>query len=53
MKNTGIATIARTPIGRACKGGFHPLQSPPLLGHVLQHAARNAALAAGYFEVQA
>jgi hypothetical protein len=35
MTQVVIVFIARTPIGRACKGAFHAIKSPTLLSHAV------------------
>lgn len=39
-----IVSTARTPIGRAFRGGFNDIKSPTLMGHALKAAAERAHL---------
>jgi acetyl-CoA C-acetyltransferase len=37
-----LVSVARTPIGRACKGAFNATPVPPLAAHVLRAAVARA-----------
>ncbi len=45
MREAVIISTARTPIGRAFKGGFNITKSPALAGHVVRHAVERAGIA--------
>ena len=42
MREAVIVSTARTPIGRAFKGGLNNIKSPTLLGHAIQHAVQRS-----------
>ena len=44
MREAVIVSTARTGIGRAYKGSLNNTQSPSMLGHVIEHAVRRAAI---------
>lgn len=47
MKEAVIVSTARTPIGRAYRGGLNNIKSPTLLGHTLRHAVDRALVEGG------
>jgi hypothetical protein len=51
MTQVVIVSIARTPIGRACKGAFYASKSPTLLRHAVLNGGGVGA--PGLFEVVA
>jgi acetyl-CoA acetyltransferase family protein len=44
MADAVIVSTARTPIGRAFKGGLNATKSPTLMGHAIHHAVQRAGL---------
>lgn len=42
MKEAVIVSTARTPIGRAFRGGLNNIKSPTMLGHTVRHAVDRA-----------
>lgn len=38
MKDAVIVSTARTPIGRAFRGGLNNIKSPTMMGHAIEHA---------------
>lgn len=50
MREAVIVSYARTPIGRAFKGGFNRTLSPSLAGHAIAHAVSRAGVEPGQVE---
>ncbi|HEY9279082.1 MAG TPA: acetyl-CoA C-acyltransferase, partial [Eoetvoesiella sp.] len=47
MNDAVIVSTARTPIGKAYKGGFNATKSPTMMAHALRHAVERAQLQEG------
>ena len=50
MKDAVIVSTARTPIGKAHRGGFNNLEAPSLASHAVREAVRRAGLEPGEVE---
>ena len=50
MKEAVIVSTARTPIGRAFKGGFNNIKSPTLMAHAIRPAVERAGIDGGEVE---
>lgn len=44
MREAVIVSTARTPIGRAFRGGLNNIKSPTMLGHAIRHAVGRAGI---------
>ena len=44
MKEAAIVSTARTPIGRAFKGGLNNIKSPTMTAHAIEHAVAKAGI---------
>src|SRR5690625_7360494 len=50
MKEAVIVSTARTPIGRAFRGGLNHSKSPTMAAHAIKHAVQRAGIASGEVE---
>jgi acetyl-CoA C-acetyltransferase len=50
MREAVIVSVARTPIGKAFRGGYNDTQAQALAGHVIAHAVERAGIAPGEVE---
>lgn len=50
MREAVIVSTARTPIGRAFRGGFNDTKSPTLMAHAIEHAVERSGVDPGQLE---